>query len=44
MALQIFNGLFTYILDHLVKYKAELSGIFQKTLANPSIEIKLASL
>lgn len=44
MALQIFNGLFSYILDHLVKYKSELSGIFQQTLGNPSLEIKLASL
>jgi len=32
MALQIFNGLFSYILDHLVKFKTELSGIFAQTL------------
>ena len=32
MALQIFNGLFSYILDHLVKFKNELSGIFSQTL------------
>jgi hypothetical protein len=32
MALQIFNGLFSYILDHLVKFKSELSGIFAQTL------------
>ena len=27
-ALQIFNGLFSYIMDHLVKYKDDLVGIF----------------
>jgi hypothetical protein len=31
-ALNIFNGLFSYILDHLVKYKNELGGIFERTL------------
>ena len=31
-ALAIFNGLFSHILDHLVKYKDELGGIFEKTL------------
>lgn len=44
MALNIFNGLFSYILDHLVKFKNELLGIFKQTLQNPSLEIKLASL
>lgn len=44
MALNIFNGLFSYILEHLVKFKAELSGIFGQTLRNQSLEIKLASL
>lgn len=44
MALNIFNGLFSYILDHMMKFKAELSGIFAQTLANPSLEIKLAAL
>lgn len=27
-ALQMFNGLFSYIMDHLIKYKTELAGIF----------------
>jgi hypothetical protein len=27
-ALQIFNGLFSYLMDHLVKFKADLMGIF----------------
>ena len=31
-ALQIFNGLFAYIMEHLVNYKNDLLGIFQKTL------------
>lgn len=31
-ALQIFNGLFSYIMDHLVKYKNDLFDIFSKTL------------
>ena len=31
-ALVIFNGLFSHILDHLVKYKSELGGIFERTL------------
>ena len=31
-ALQIFNGLFSYIMDHLVKFKQDLIGIFSKTL------------
>lgn len=44
MALNIFNGLFSYILDHMMKFKAELSGIFAQTLSNPSLEIKLAAL
>ncbi len=44
MALNIFNGLFSYILDHLVKFKSELAGIFGQTLQNPSLEIKLAAL
>lgn len=44
MALNMFNGLFSYILDHLVKFKNELLGIFKQTLQNPSLDIKLASL
>ena len=43
-ALQIFNGLFSYIMDHLVKYKTDLAGIFQQCLANPTLDIKLAAL
>jgi len=31
-ALLVFNGLFGYIMDHLVKYKQELGGIFERTL------------
>jgi len=31
-ALQIFNGLFSYIMDHLVKFKDDLCGILTKTL------------
>jgi hypothetical protein len=31
-ALQVFNGLFSYIMDHLVNYKDDLKGILQKTL------------
>lgn len=31
-ALQIFNGLFSYIMDYLVKYKNDLYDIFSKTL------------
>ena len=44
MALNIFNGLFSYILDHMMKFKSELNGIFSQTLSNPSLEIKLAAL
>ena len=43
-ALQIFNGLFSYIIDHLNKFKSDLLGIFRKTLNHPSLEIRLASL
>lgn len=43
-ALQIFNGLFAHIMDHLVKYKDDLSGIFQKTLAHKSLDVRLAAL
>ena len=31
-ALLIFNGLFGHIMDHLVKYKNDLAGIFERTL------------
>ena len=43
-ALNIFNGLFSYILDHLVKYKNELGGIFERTLQFRTLDIKLAAL
>lgn len=43
-ALQIFNGLFSYIIDHLNKYKTDLIGIFRKTLTHTSLDIRLASL
>lgn len=43
-ALQIFNGLFSYIIDHLNKYQADLIGIFRKTLNHNSLDIKLAAL
>lgn len=43
-ALQIFNGLFSYIMDHLVKFKADLMGIFSKTLNHASLDINLAAL
>lgn len=43
-ALQIFNGLFSYIMDHLVNYKDDLMGIFKTTLSHVNIDIRLASL
>ena len=43
-ALNIFNGLFSYILDHLVKFKNELGQIFERTLQFQSLDIKLAAL
>jgi hypothetical protein len=43
-ALQIFNGLFTYIIDHLLKFKSDLIEIFRKTLNHANLDIKLASL
>lgn len=43
-ALQIFNGLFSYIIDHLIKFKNDLMGIFKKTLNHSNLDIKLASL
>ena len=42
--LQIFNGLFSYLMDHLVKFKADLMGIFAKTLQHPNLDINLAAL
>ena len=43
-ALQIFNGLFSYLMDHLVKFKGDLIGIFRKTLQHKSLDINLAAL
>ena len=43
-ALQVFNGLFSYLMDHLVKYKSDLMGIFSKTLNHSSLDINLAAL
>ena len=43
-ALQIFNGLFSYIMEHLVKYKDDLMGIFQQTMGHANLDIRLASL
>lgn len=43
-SLQIFNGLFDHILDHLIKYKDELGNILTKALDNKSLDIKLAAL
>lgn len=43
-ALQIFNGLFSYIIDHLNKFKDDLLVIFRKTLTHQSLDIRLAAL
>jgi len=43
-ALQVFNGLFSYIMSHLVNYKNDLKAILQKTLNHISLDIKLAAL
>lgn len=40
----MFNGLFSYIIDHLNKYKDEMHNIFKATLNNASLDVKLASL
>jgi len=44
IALQIFNGLFDHILDHLIKYKEELGKILEKALSHSTLDIKLAGL
>jgi len=31
-ALQIFNGLFSFIMDHLIKFKADLANTFGQLL------------
>jgi hypothetical protein len=43
-ALQIFNGLFSYMLEYLVKFKKDLLEIFIKTLAHPNLDVNLSSL
>ena len=43
-ALTIFNGLFSYLMDHLVKFKADLIAIFSKTLDHKSLDINLSAL
>jgi hypothetical protein len=43
-ALQIFNGLFSYIMDHLIKFKDDLARTLGKTLQHNSLDIKLAAL
>lgn len=40
----MFNGLFSYIIDHLNKYKDDLIGIFRNTLNHKNLDIRLASL
>ena len=32
------------MLDHLVKFKTDLLGIFQRTLVHPSLEVNIASM
>ena len=43
-ALSVFNGLFSHIMDHMVKFKEELGGIFSRTLQFQKLDIKLAAL
>lgn len=43
-ALQIFNGLFSYIIDHMNQFKDGLYDIFVKTLNHKELDIKLAAL
>lgn len=43
-ALQMFDGLFSYIIDHLNKFKDDMKGIFKKTLNHKTLDIRLASL
>ena len=44
MALEIFNGLFSHILDHLVNFKGDLCALFERTLQHDDLEIKLSAL
>lgn len=43
-ALQTFNGLFSYIIDHMNKHKEDLFMIFTKTLGHEDLDIRLAAL
>ena len=43
-ALQIFNGLFSFIMDHLIKFKGDLANTFGQLLQHKSLDIKLATL
>lgn len=43
-ALQVFNGLFGFIMDHMIKFKDDLFKTFKTTLQHKSLDIKLASL
>lgn len=43
-ALQIFNGLFSFIMDHLIKFKNDLANTFGQLLQHKSLDIKLAAL
>jgi hypothetical protein len=43
-ALQIFNGLFSFIMEHLIKYKSDLANTFGQLLMHKSLDIKLAAL
>ena len=43
-ALGIFNGLFSYIIDHLNQHQNDLVNIFRKTLQHKTLDIRLAAL
>lgn len=42
--LQIFTGLFSYIIDYLSAHTADLGKIFEKTLQHRQLDIKLSAL
>lgn len=43
-ALQIFDGLFGYIMDHMIQFKDDLIKTFINTLRHKTLDIQLASL
>jgi hypothetical protein len=43
-ALKIYNGLFAYISDEMIKHKKELYSIFETTLSHPNLDVNLSSL